>query len=66
MAGSTPLDARTLGILHTWQKRWESEGTDWAGSLVSSRYEAIGRLCAEVVRAGSADRSAANVSDRID
>jgi len=66
VAGSTPLDARTLAILNTWQKRWETEGTDWAGSLVSSRYEAIGRLCAEVVRAGHADRSAANVSDRID
>ena len=64
VAGSTPLSSRTAEILHTWQKRWEGEGTDWAGTLVNSRYEAIGRLAAEVVlRAGTVGPTA---SDKID
>lgn len=49
VAGSTPLSARTTEILRTWQKRWEAEGTDWAGTLVNSRYESIGRIASEVV-----------------
>src|SRR6185295_15957355 len=53
VAGSTPLSARTAEILHTWQKRWEGEGTDWAGTLVSSRYDAIGKLATEVVLTGA-------------
>ena len=64
VAGSTPLSARTAEILHGWQKRWEAEGMDWAGSLVNSRYEAIGRLAAEVVLPGSA--AGPTLSDRID
>ncbi|MSU71186.1 MAG: ferrous iron transport protein B [Opitutus sp.] len=64
VAGSTPLSARTGEILHGWQKRWAGEGTDWAGSLVSSRYDAIGRIAAEVVlRTGS---TGPTVSDKID
>lgn len=49
VAGSAPLSAATSSILTHWQKRWEAEGTDWAGTLVTSRYDAIGRLTAEVV-----------------
>ena len=49
VAGSTPLSARTTEILHTWQKRWESDSTDWAGTLVNSRYDAIGEIAREVV-----------------
>jgi ferrous iron transport protein B len=64
VAGSTPLSARTAEILATWKKRWEAEGMDWAGTLVNSRYEAIGRLAAEVVQPGAA--SGPTVSDRID
>ncbi len=64
VAGSTPLDARTEEILKTWQKRWEGEGTDWAGTLVNSRYEAIGEISGEVVEA--AHSSAPTLSDRID
>lgn len=64
VAGSAPLSPRTTEILRMWQKRWEGEGTDWAGTLVSSRYDAIGQLAAEVVQAsGNAGR---NASDRID
>ena len=64
VSGSTPLSARTTEILHTWQKRWEGEGTDWAGILVNSRYEAIGRLASEVVlRAGTVGPT---TSDKID
>jgi ferrous iron transport protein B len=48
VAGSTPLHARTHEILRGWQQRWEGEGTDWAGTLVNSRYDAIGRIAAEV------------------
>ncbi len=64
VAGSTPLSARTAEILQSWQKRWEAEGMDWAGSLVNSRYEAIGRLAAEVVLPGA--RAGPTLSDRID
>lgn len=64
VAGSTPLSARTAEILQTWQKRWETEGTDWAGMLVSSRYDAIGRIAAEVVSQVGATGPTA--SDRID
>src|SRR5437762_3166985 len=48
VAGSTPLHARTHEILRGWQERWEGEGTDWAGTLVNSRYEAIGKIAGEV------------------
>src|SRR4051812_25448972 len=44
VAGSTPLSPRTTEILQGWQKRWAAEGTDWAGTLVNSRYDAIGEL----------------------
>jgi len=65
VAGSTPLSPRTTEILRDWQKRWEAAGTDWAGTLVSSRYEAIGRLCHELVeRDGTTPR--ATPSDKID
>jgi len=64
VAGSTPLSPRTQEILRGWEQRWAATGTDWAGALVNSRYEVIGRLCAEVVqRAGATGPSP---SDRID
>jgi ferrous iron transport protein B len=64
VAGSTPLTPRTSAILHGWQQRWEGEGTDWAGSLVNSRYEAIGRIASEVVLNSAATGPTA--SDKID
>jgi ferrous iron transport protein B len=64
VAGSTPLHARTQEILRGWQQRWEGEGTDWAGTLVSSRYDAIGKIAGEVVlRAGD---TGPTTSDKID
>ena len=64
VSGSVPLSARTTEILQSWQKRWAAEGTDWAGILVNSRYEAIGNLATEVVlRAGTVGPTA---SDKID
>ena len=64
VAGSTPLHARTGEILRTWQQRWEGEGTDWAGTLVNSRYDAIGRIAADVLlQTGDTGPTA---SDRID
>ncbi|MDB6094179.1 MAG: ferrous iron transport protein [Verrucomicrobia bacterium] len=64
VAGSTPLSPRTTEILRGWEQRWESEGTDWAGTLVNSRYEAIGQLASQVVlRSGTTGPSA---SDKID
>ena len=64
VTGSTPLSARTTEILRGWQVRWSGEGTDWAGALVSSRYDAIGLLAAEVIKTnGTAGPS---VSDKID
>ena len=65
VAGSTRLSARTTEILRAWQQRWETAGTDWAGTLVSSRYDAIGKLCHELVeRDGTAPHATA--SDKID
>jgi ferrous iron transport protein B len=66
VAGSTPLSARTGEILHAWQKRWAGEGTDWAGTLVASRYEAIARLCADLVDPTFRRRRGRSASDRID
>ena len=65
VAGSTPLSARTAEILAGWQKRWSAEGMDWAGTLVSSRYDAIGRIAAEVVQPGAVEQGP-SPSDRID
>jgi ferrous iron transport protein B len=64
VAGSAPLSARTSEILTTWQKRWQSQGTDWAGTLVNSRYDAIGEIAGDVVlHAGDTGPS---TSDKID
>ena len=64
VAGSSPLSSNTAGILRVWQTRWSAEGTDWAGSLVNSRYDSIGRIAADAVRqTGTVGPS---VSDRID
>ncbi|MDB6167272.1 MAG: Ferrous iron transport protein [Verrucomicrobia bacterium] len=64
VAGSTPLSPRTTEILRGWQRRWAGEGTDWAGTLVNSRYEAIGELANQVVlRSGT---TGPTVSDQID
>jgi ferrous iron transport protein B len=64
VAGSMPLSERTSAILAGWKKRWEGEGVDWSGTLVKSRYDAITRLCAEVVQRAASTGPGA--SDRID
>ncbi len=64
VAGSTPLSASTASILAGWKRRWEGEGVDWSGTLVNSRYEAITRLCAEVLQRATPAGPA--LSDRID
>jgi ferrous iron transport protein B len=64
VAGSTPLSDRTAEILRGWQQRWEREGTDWAGTLVTSRYDAIGQIASEVLLQGGA--KGPSLSDRID
>ncbi len=65
VAGSTPLHARTAEVLKNWQQRWSAEGTDWAGTLVNSRYDVIGRIAGEVVTPAAVD-AGPSVSDRID
>ena len=65
VAGSRPLSPRTVEILRSWEKRWEGEGTDWAGSLVNSRYDAIAELCTHVIERGG-EKTGASASDRID
>ncbi len=65
VAGSRPLSARTVEILRSWEKRWEGQGTDWAGSLVNSRYDAITTLCTHVIERGG-EKTGASTSDRID
>ncbi len=64
VAGSTPLSGRTTEILAHWQKRWEGEGTDWAGTLVASRYESIARLCTDIVQQSGV--TGPSPSDKID
>jgi ferrous iron transport protein B len=64
VAGSAPLSGPTTDLLHSWQRRWEAEGTDWAAALVNSRYDAIGALAAEVVIEGAS--AGPSQSDRID
>jgi ferrous iron transport protein B len=64
VAGSTALSRRTSEILHTWRQRWEAEGTDWAGTLVNSRYDAIGAIASQVVT--PAGTSGPTASDKID
>ncbi|AKC83651.1 iron transporter [Verrucomicrobia bacterium IMCC26134] len=71
VAGSTPLSPATLTILESWKNRWSADGTDWAGLLVAARYEAIGKLVAEVVTTSApagADGAphAHSTADRID
>ena len=64
VAGSTTLSDATTRILRSWQKRWEAEDIDWAGTLVNSRYDAIGVIAGDAVR--RRDVHARTVSDRID
>jgi ferrous iron transport protein B len=64
VAGSTPLHPRTAEILAQWESRWKGEGVDWAGTLVTSRYDAISQLASEVVV--SSGQSGPTTSDKID
>jgi ferrous iron transport protein B len=64
VAGSTPLSPPTDELLRSWKARWEGQGTDWSAVLVNSRYDAIGRIAADVVlRAGD---TGPTTSDKID
>jgi ferrous iron transport protein B len=65
VAGSQPLSERTATILDGWKKRWSDEGTDWSGTLVGARYDAIGTLVQECVQA-SDDAVDQTTSDKID
>jgi ferrous iron transport protein B len=64
VAGSAPLSARTQEILGHWRHRWEAEGTDWAGTLVGSRYDAIAKLCTDIVQ--QSGQVGPSTSDRLD
>ena len=64
VAGSAPYSERTANILGNWKKKWEAAAIDWSGTLVNSRYEAIGKLCEEIVRRN--ERRGPSSSDRID
>lgn len=64
VAGSIPLGGGTAAVLARWKDHWRREAVDWSGVLVASRYGAISKLCAEVVR--RAVRRGPAVSDRID
>ncbi|MEO0054579.1 MAG: hypothetical protein RLZZ50_526 [Verrucomicrobiota bacterium] len=75
VTGSTPLSANTTRILETWKTRWTADATDWSGTLVSARYDAIGKLVAQIVvqpegaedgHAARASRSTLELSDKID
>jgi len=66
VAGSTPHHPRTTEILQAWQTKWKSAGTDWAGTLVQSRFAEVNRLCHEVVERQQAAASGPSRSDRLD
>ncbi len=71
VSGSTPLSPATSKILDTWKARWTANQTDWSGTLVSARYDAIGKLVQHVVlNPEAAHAAAANstlaLSDKID
>lgn len=71
VAGSTPLSEATAKILESWKTRWTADRLDWSGTLVSARYDAIGRLARVATGDGPsvASHSAASaqaVSDKID
>lgn len=65
VAGSQPLSPRTSSILESWKKRWSDENTDWSGTLVGARYDAIGKLVENCVQSSGStvDQS---TSDKID
>ncbi|MDB4473732.1 ferrous iron transport protein B [Opitutaceae bacterium] len=65
VAGSQPLSERTAAILDGWKQRWNDENTDWSGTLVGARYDAIGSLVADCVQA-SDDAVDQTTSDKID
>jgi len=64
VAGSAPHSARTIAILEQWKTRWHAAAIDWSGALVNSRYEAISRICGDVVTRDS--RAGPPLSDRLD
>jgi len=65
VSGSQPISPQTSKILQNWKTTWEKAGTDWAGTLVAARYDAIGKLTADSVH--QVDTFVAqNTSDRID
>ena len=64
VAGSKTLSARTIAVLAGWRQRWEGDGTDWSATLIRSRYDAINRICTDVLRR-TRDQGP-SVSDRID
>jgi len=65
VSGSQPISPQTSKILQNWKTTWQKAGTDWAGTLVAARYDAIGKLTADSVR--QVDTFVAqNTSDRID
>jgi len=65
VVGSALLHPRTVEILNHWQKRWADEGTEWSEAIVSSRYDVIGKLCADTVKE-SPVQDGPSGSDRID
>lgn len=64
VAGSATLNQSTSSILNLWCQRWLTEGVDWSGVLIKSRYESIHRISCEVVRRAPEHR--ASRSDRVD
>ena len=64
VAGSKPLSARTTVVLAGWRQRWSGDGTDWSGTLIRSRYDAINLLCRDVLR--RTREQGLSRSDRID
>ncbi len=66
VTGSAPLSPPTTALLEQWKTRWQEDKTDWAGSLVAARYEAIGKLVESSVTESTPQAVDQNTTDRID
>lgn len=64
VTGSKHVGDKSLDLTRKWEAVWEAEGFDWRGEIVASRYEAIGGVCARVLRLE--EEKGKTVSDRID
>ncbi len=62
--GSRHVGDPALELTRQWEAAWQTEGFDWRGEIVASRYEAITGACGRVLQ--RIEEKGPTVSDRID